>query len=276
MKEERTVPRKLTDLRIMIRGAGEMASGTACRLYRAGFRNLLMTEIDNPLAVRRLVSFSEAICEGDWAVEGIGSTGIDHPEEAPNLWSENIIPIIVDPQALSRHAVNPQVFIDATLAKKNLGTAIDYAPLVIGMGPGFHASRDVHYVIETNRGHDLGRLISNGSASPNTGTPGNIAGYTGERVLRAPDDGLFQSDRRIGDLVEKGATVGQVAGAPVKAQIKGLLRGLIRPGFSVTRGLKIGDMDPRCEPSYCNTISEKARSIGGTVLEAVLMKFNTP
>jgi xanthine dehydrogenase accessory factor len=266
---------KLADLRIMIRGAGEMASGTAYRLHRAGFRNLFMTDIESPLAVRRMVSFSEAIYEGDWAVEGVSSKRIEDPDEAPSLWRESVIPVIVDPEASSRQTVKPQVFVDATLAKKNLGTAIDYAPLVVGMGPGFNAAEDVHYVIETNRGHNLGRLIFNGSASPNTGTPGDIGGFTGQRVLRAPEDGLFQTDRQIGDLVEAGMVVGEVAGAPVNARITGILRGLIRPGCPVTKGLKIGDIDPRCDASYCNTISEKSRAIGGTVLEAVLMKFNT-
>ena len=251
-----------------------MATGTACRIYNAGFRRLLMTEIDQPLTVRRMVSFSEALHEGNWGVEGIEAARVQTLDQAQALWQAGQIPIFVDPDGAFKTAFQPDVVVDAILAKKNLGTSIDDAPLVIALGPGFRAGKDAHCVIETNRGHDLGRLIVQGEAAPDTGTPGNIGGYTTLRVLRSPADGIFESAEHIGTLVEKGQQIGQVAGEPVRAEINGIIRGLIRPGTLVSRRLKIGDIDPRGNPSYCNTISEKARGIGGSVLEAVLMRFN--
>lgn len=266
----------LQTLKIIVRGAGEMATGTAFRLHRSGFTRLLMTDIAAPLAVRRKVSFCEALWEGSWEVEGIRAVKITRAEDASSLWNEGVVPVIVDPANQSRSIIKPHVVVDAILAKENLGTSITDADLVIALGPGFHAGRDAHYVVETNRGHDLGRLIFEGPATPNTGTPGDIAGQTSTRVLRAPQDGVFSSDADIGMLVKKGQIVGSVSGAPVTAGLDGALRGLIRPGVQVTRGLKIGDVDPRGDVSYCYTISEKARAIGGTVLEALLMTFNRP
>jgi xanthine dehydrogenase accessory factor len=270
------MPNKLSDLKIVIRGAGEMATGTACRLHRSGFYKILMTESARPLAVRRLVSFCEAIYEGTTTVEGVQAVAITTPDQAVGLWGERLIPVLVDPKNSSSCVIKPDVMIDAILAKTNLGTNITDAPLVIGLGPGFCAGRDVHYVIETNRGHNLSRLISEGEAEPDTGVPGNIGGFTADRVLRAPADGVFESDCQIGALVKKGQTIGHVAGEPVTAGVGGVLRGLIRPATPVKRGLKIGDVDPRQDPSFCNTISEKARAIGGTVLEAILERFNQP
>jgi len=266
----------LTDLKIIIRGAGEMATGTACRLHRSGFSRLLMTEVEHPLAVRRMVSFCEAVHDRSRIVEGIKAVRISRPEEAEDIARQGLIPVLVDPDNAARKIIKPDVLVDAILAKKNLGTSIRDAPLVVGFGPGFHAGGDVHCVVETNRGHDLSRLIFEGPASPNTGTPGTIGGQTARRVLRSPSDGILQSDLEIGTMVEEGQVVAHVAGTPVKAGLDGVLRGLIRPGTPVTRDLKIGDVDPRGEPSYCHTISEKARALGGTVLEAILMKFNTP
>ena len=168
----------------------------------------------------------------------------------------------------------PDVVIDAILAKKNLGTHKNEAPLVIGLGPGFVAKQDVHMVIETNRGHNLGRIITSGSAEPDTGIPGSINGYTEERVLRAPCDGEFNARRSIGDSVKRGDAIGTVAQEPVVAKIDGVIRGLIRSSANVNRGLKIGDIDPRGRVDYCATISEKARAIGGSVLEAILRVYN--
>jgi xanthine dehydrogenase accessory factor len=266
---------KLVDTKLIVRGAGEMATGTACRLCRAGFRNLLLTEIEAPLTVRRLVSFSPAVYEGSQTVEGVQAVLIANPEQTEETWRAGLVPVLVDPENESRHVVNPDVVVDAILAKKNLGTSMDDAPLTIGLGPGFCAGSDVHYVVETNRGHNLGRLIFDGYASPNTGTPGDIAGQSTQRVLRAPADGIFKSDLEIGAPVEMDQTVGYVGDTPVKAGLAGVLRGLIRPGTVVTNGLKIGDVDPRGDSSYCYTISEKARAIGGTVLEAIMMTLNT-
>jgi xanthine dehydrogenase accessory factor len=266
---------KLVDKKLIVRGAGEMASGSVFRLYRAGFRNLLLTEIEAPLTVRRLVSFSPAVYEGSQTVEGTQAVLIAKPEQAEETWRAGLIPLLVDPENESRHVIKPDVVLDAILAKKNLGTSMDDAPLVIGLGPGFCAGGDVHYVVETNRGHNLGRLIFDGYASPNTGTPGDIGGQSTRRVLRAPSDGIFHSDLEIGVLVEMDQTIGYVGDTPVKASLAGALRGLIRPGTLVTNGLKIGDIDPRGDSSYCYTISEKARAIGGTVLEAIMMRFHT-
>jgi xanthine dehydrogenase accessory factor len=268
--------RELPALKIIIRGAGEMATGVACRLARSGFRKLIMTEIEKPLAVRRGVSFCEALYEGTSTVEGIQAVRINSPDQAVQLWIEGIVPVMVDPANMSKDVFKPDVVVDAILAKKNLGTTITDATLVIGLGPGFYAGKDVHCVVETNRGHDLGRLILDGCAAPDTGVPGEILGKTTARVLRAPQDGVFMSICSIGALVEEGQVVGRVNDEPVRAGMGGILRGLIRSGVSVTKGLKIGDVDPRCNPAYCNTISEKARAIGGTVLEAVMMRFNRP
>jgi xanthine dehydrogenase accessory factor len=257
-----------------MRGAGEMATGTACRLWRAGFSKLLMTEIESPLAVRRTVSFSEAVHDGISVVEGIKAIRISHPDEAAETWAQGLIPLLVDPENSARHVIKPDVIVDATLAKTNLGTTIDDAPLVIGLGPGFHAGRDVHYVVETNRGHDLGRLISEGPAAPDTGIPGNIGGHTVKRLLRAPAQGVLQSNLEIGSLVAEGQEIAFVAGMPVRGAISGVLRGLMRSDTLVETGMKIGDIDPRGDISYCYTISDKARAIGGAVLEAILMKYN--
>ena len=170
--------------------------------------------------------------------------------------------------------LTPDVLIDATLRKRNFGLTMDDAPLVIGLGPGFVAGKDVHVVIETNRGHNLGRLIYEGTADPDTGIPGNIAGYDKQRVLRSPADGAFVSNSRLGDRVEQGQELAEVAGEAVISAVAGVLRGLIRPGIHVTKGMKVGDVDPRGDAGYLNTISDKARSISGSVIEAILNRFN--
>ncbi|MBI5252140.1 MAG: EF2563 family selenium-dependent molybdenum hydroxylase system protein [Desulfomonile tiedjei] len=264
----------LTDLTIVIRGAGEMATGTAHRLHRAGFHRILMTEISAPLSVRRLVSFSEAVHDGSCIVEGSKAKLVTGIEEVEDLWSQGVIAVIVDPENKSRTKVRPDILVDTILAKKNLGTTIQDATLVVALGPGFDAGRDAHCVVETNRGHNLGRLIFEGPAEPNTGIPGTIAGETARRVLRAPVDGIFDSDSSIADMVETGMTVGYITGKPVKAGLSGVIRGLIRPNTYVNEGLKVGDIDPRGDTSYCCTISEKARAIGGAVLEAIMIRFS--
>lgn len=264
----------LKDRVIIIKGAGEQATGIACRLYRANFRRILMLETPSPLAVRRQVSFCEAVHESCMTVEGIEAVRIGDDLERHAAWAGGKIAVRVDPHGESLSRCKPDLFIDATLAKRNLGTSINDAPLVIALGPGFTAGMDCHVVIETNRGHDLGRLIYSGMAEPNTGIPGDIASYTKERVLRAPADGVFTTEKQIGDLVRKGEVIGVVGTAEVASQLDGILRGLIRPGSAVRKGLKIGDVDPRGEAGYCDTISEKARSLGGAVLEAILCAYN--
>jgi xanthine dehydrogenase accessory factor len=266
--------KSLKECVIIIKGAGEMATGLACRLYGANMRRILMLETPSPLAVRRQVSFCEVVHDQLMMVEGIEATLVSDTETLSQAWQNKQVAVRVDPQAASIEQLKPDIIIDATLAKRNLGISINDAPLVIGLGPGFEAGRDCHLVIETNRGHDLGRLIRSGEAEANTGIPGNIGGYTKERVLRSPDTGTFSTEQRIGNQIRSGDIIGRVGDIPVLASIDGVLRGLIRPGSNVSQGLKIGDIDPRGNERYCNTISEKARSIAGAVLEAILSQYN--
>jgi len=257
---------------VLIRGAGEQASGVAHRLFRAGFK-LCLTEIAEPLAVRREVCYCESVYDGEKTVEGVTARLIDNPSDMYRLWEEGRIPLFIDPENRIRETLKPQVIIDAILAKRNVGTAVTDAPLVIGMGPGFTAGKDVHIVIETNRGHDLGRLIFTGEAEPNTGIPGDIAGYGIERVLRASADGIFHNIRAIGDRVSPGDVIAEVEGKAVKTVIAGVVRGLLRDGIRVTGGLKAGDVDPRAKREACFTISDKARALGGAALEAILFQL---
>jgi xanthine dehydrogenase accessory factor len=259
---------------IGIMGAGEIASAVAWRLFMAHFRKIFMTELPAPLAVRREVSYCESLFGGRKTVEGLEGVRAEGPEEVLRVWEDGKIAVIPDPQWQSLKTIKPQVLIDALLAKKNLGTHKEDAPLVIGLGPGFEAGRDVDFVIETNRGHHLGRIFTKGAAEPNTGVPGSIEGHTGDRVLRAPSAGEFLSSRTIGDIVEAGEVIGTVAGNSVHAQIGGALRGLIRSPAQVSEGLKIGDIDPRGIVDYCYTISEKARAISGSVLEVILRVYH--
>ncbi|WP_306535879.1 selenium-dependent molybdenum cofactor biosynthesis protein YqeB [Geobacter sp.] len=259
---------------IIMKGAGEMATGVACRLYKSGFRRILMLETHCPLAVRREVSFCEAIHDDRKSVEGIDAVRIDDGAGLAKAWEKGMIALRVDPKGDTVRRMQPDILIDATVAKRNLGIAITDATLVIALGPGFTAGRDCHLVVETNRGHNLGRLITTGEAEPNTGIPGNIGGFTKERVLRAPGDGPFTTGKKIGDPIARGEVVGQVGTDTVTAPIDGILRGLIRPGSPVTTGLKIGDIDPRGDAAYCHTVSEKARALGGSVLEAILTVYN--
>jgi xanthine dehydrogenase accessory factor len=265
---------KLSELIVVIKGAGEMASAVAWRIYMANIRQILMLESASPQAVRREVSFCEAVHDGRKTVEGVEANRADNDDEARQAWRQGKIAVIADPEWKMLDRLQPNVVIDAILAKKNLGTHMREAPLVIGLGPGFVAGHDVHLVIETNRGHNLGRIMTSGTAEPNTGIPGPIGGYAAERVLRAPCDGEFKAACSIGDLVKKGDKVGTVAVDAVLANIDGVLRGLIRSSSRVHRGLKLGDIDPRGNVDYCHTISDKARAIGGSVLEAILRVYN--
>jgi len=260
----------MNDMVICIKGAGEMASAVAWRLYMANLRRIIMLECPEPLAVRRKVSFSEVVCDGFYEVENVGAGLCHDAQEVSRSWQEKNIALVVDPDWHMLKAIKPDVVVDAILAKKNLGTELAEAPLVIGLGPGFTAGTDVHMVVETNRGHNLGRIILSGSAEPNTGIPGAISGYAEERVLRASGSGRFNPTTEIGENIVEGKTIGDVNGIAVSARINGVLRGLIRPGSDVHKGLKVGDIDPRGVKSYCYTISDKARAISGSVLEAIL------
>lgn len=271
---------QLGGLIIGFKSAGEIASGIAHRLYRSNFQNILMVESPTPLAVRRKVSFCEAVHDGCADVEGIRAVLCRTGEDVRAAWADGNIAVAVDPSWDLLSAMSPDVVIDAIIAKRNLGTRRDDAPLTIGLGPGFRAGEDVDIVIETNRGHNIGRLIRTGEAAPNTGIPGTIAGVDKDRVFRAPAPGTFISESSLGDIVTKGEVLGHIrvngngSRADVVAGTSGVIRGLIRDGFDVREGLKLGDIDPRGDISYLHTISDKARALGGSVLEAVLSRFN--
>jgi xanthine dehydrogenase accessory factor len=263
----------LTDLRVLVRGAGEMASGIAHRLFRSHLR-VAMTEAVHPLAVRRGVSFCEAVWDGTCEVEGVRGRRVESPAELDAALGRGEVPVLVDPGVSCLDTWQPHAVLDAVLAKRNLGTQRDMAELVVGFGPGFTAGEDVDVVVETNRGHDLGRLIFCGSAESNTGVPGSTAGYTLERVLRCPAGGVFEGLAEIGEPVEGGQVVARVGSRELRAQIDGVLRGLLRSGVPVQAGLKAGDVDPRGVRETCFTISDKARALGGSALEALLAWFN--
>ena len=254
---------------VLIRGAGDLATGVALRLYRSGIR-VVLTDLPQPLAIRRTVAFSEAIRLGTHTVEDVTARFAKDAAEARALLSDGVVPVLADPELRCLPEVRPDAVVDAILAKKNLGTRIDFAPVVVALGPGFTAGKDCHAVVETMRGHDLGRVIYHGSALPNTAVPGLIGGFAGERVLRAPADGVLHTPAEIGQRVEAGETVGTVGGAPMRATIAGVLRGLLPDGTPVKQGLKAGDVDPRGEAAYCRTVSDKASAVGGGVLEAIL------
>lgn len=270
---------------IVVRGAGDLATGTIHRLKKAGFR-LLVLEAEHPAAIRRQVALSEAVYAGSARVEDVEAVRMDVDlaekknrkelleQEMERIWKKDGVPVLVDPAGLSIAALRPAVVVDAILAKKNLGTTKEMAPLVIALGPGFTAGEDVDVVIETKRGHNLGRVIRSGSAVPNTGIPGIIGGYGKERVMHAQAEGILRNAASIGDIVEARAVIAEIetenGTVPVKASLSGLLRGLIRDGYPVTKGFKIADIDPRQEElQNCFTISDKARCIAGSVLEVI-------
>ena len=270
---------------IVVRGAGDLATGTIHRLKKAGFR-LLVLEAEHPAAIRRQVALSEAVYAGSARVEDVEAVRMDVDlaekknrkelleQEMERIWKKDGVPVLVDPAGLSIAALRPAVVVDAILAKKNLGTTKEMAPLVIAHGPGFTAGEDVDVVIETKRGHNLGRVIRSGSAVPNTGIPGIIGGYGKERVMHAQAEGILRNVASIGDIVEARAVIAEIetenGTVPVEASLSGLLRGLIRDGYPVTKGFKIADIDPRQEElQNCFTISDKARCIAGSVLEVI-------
>lgn len=256
--------------KILIKGAGEHSSGTAHRLFKCGFP-VVMTETASPTAVRRSVAFCSAVFHNEVLVEDV--RGIRHDlkkADQINTYARDHIPVFVDPDCTLRKIWKPDVIIDGRILKRNLDNHIDDASIVIGFGPGFVAGRDVHYVVETNRGHNMGRIIKQGSAEPNTGTPGPIAGESLNRVIRSPASGQFNAHRDIGDIVQPGDLIGAVGSDEIRAAISGVVRGLIYPGSDVFLNQKLGDIDPRSDPSFCSTISEKARCLSGSVLEIIL------
>jgi len=263
----------LDNILIVIRGGGDLASGVAVRLFRAGF-SVMILEVDHPTVIRLPVSFARAVYEGKAIVEEIEAVLIPSWEKAKDTIKQGKIPVLIDPKGSCIKKLSPIVLVDAILAKRNLGTKIDQAPLVIGLGPGFTAGEDVDVVIETERGHNLGRVLYQGQAAPDTGIPGEVGGESKRRLLRAPTDGKIKPLHKIGDLVKAGEVIAEVEGVPLKAEISGILRGLIYPQSWVTRGMKIGDIDPRGIREYCFTVSDKARSLGGAVLEAICAYLN--
>lgn len=253
---------------VVIKGGGDLATGIAHRLRKSGIY-VVITELAQPTVIRRTIAFAQAVFEGEVVIEGI--TGRRVPKN--QIWqalAEGVIPVVVDSDGECISRLAPWGVVDAIIAKKNTGTTEEAAPVVIGVGPGFTAGRDVHAVVETARGHNLGRVYYQGAAQADTGIPGDICGYTIERLLKAPAAGIFQSERAIGDMVKAGEVVARINGVAVPATIDGVLRGLLYDGLPVYQGMKIGDIDPRCRQEHCYTISDKARAIGGGVLEALL------
>ena len=256
-------------MKILIKGAGDLASGIALRLFHSGFQ-IMMTELAVPTTVRRTVAFSRAVYEETAMVEEVQGVLCEDLEQAEQIIAEEKIAVLIDETGETAGAWQPDVVVDAILAKKNLGTAITDAKLVIGVGPGFTAGTDCHVVVETKRGHTLGRCIWKGSAIANTGVPGVIGGYDKERIIRATADGVFHGAVSIGKLVEKGDLVGYAGESPIYAQVSGVVRGLLQDKVLVYQGMKSGDIDPRGVVEHCFTVSDKALAIGGGVLEAVM------
>lgn len=263
---------------IVVRGGGDLATGTIYKLRKCGY-HVLVLESEKPSAIRRNVAFSEAVYEGRWTVEDMTAVLANDIEEAEKIMDTGDVAVLVDPRCDCLNTLKPVALVDAIIAKKNLGTNRSMAPITVGLGPGFTAGEDVDAVIETMRGHKLGRVILEGSAIPNTGIPGAVAGVTKERVIHAPAAGVLKNVCHITDVVEKGQIIACIetceGNVEVPATISGLLRGLIRDGYQVTKGFKIADIDPRVEEyENCFTISDKARCIAGGVLEAILYLKN--
>lgn len=254
---------------VLVLGGGDLASGAIYRLWLAGFP-VVVTELDTPLFVRRTVSYGNAVYENEVTVEGITARLVASPEHALIALHQNRIPVLIDPDRTCIQSLRPTVVVDARMAKTNLGTRQSDASLVIALGPGFSAGTDCHAVIETNRGHNLGRVILQGSAEPDTGTPGSIEGKSLMRVLRAPVDGYVSARAAIGDSIAAGQVIAEVNGDPIAAPFAGVLRGLIHPRVRVQAGMKIGDLDPRIQGQACFTISDKSLAVGGGVVEALL------
>ncbi|MDP8213713.1 MAG: selenium-dependent molybdenum cofactor biosynthesis protein YqeB [Candidatus Euphemobacter frigidus] len=259
---------------VVIRGGGEVASGIAHILYRNHLR-VCLTEITNPLAVSRGTSFSEAVFDGVKTIEGVTAELVSvSPEEISRVWRQGNIAIVIDPEASVKEEIKPDVLVDATMAKQNVGTGITDAHLVIGMGPGFYAGRDVHIVVETNHSNNLGRAILKGEAERDTGTPVAIGGLTKERVIWAPQKGIFTTNRHIGDSVVAHQVLGRIGDRPLPAPVSGILRGLMRDGVMVPRNAKLVEVDPINDKDVCYVIRDKMRAIAGGILEAIMLKLD--
>jgi len=259
----------IQDQLVIVKGAGDLGSGCAARLHRAGFR-LLMTELPQPLVIRRAVSFASAVYQEQITVENITAQLASNDDKIRAAWEKDQLPISVDPEANAVQRWQPEIVIDTIMAKRNTGTRITDAPVVIAIGPGFVAGQDCHAVVETSRGHNLGRVYYSGACEPDTTTPGRLGGQDEKRVLRAPTEGIFRAQRHIGDQVNAGQIIAYVNQTPIHTEIDGVVRGLLADGLHVPAGMKVGDVDPRGVAEHCFTISDKAWAIGGGVLEAIL------
>jgi xanthine dehydrogenase accessory factor len=259
---------------ILIKGAGDLATGIAYRLYQSGF-GVVMTETAQPTAVRCAVSFSQAVYRDEATVGGVTAKLAESPQQALEFIRGGFVAVLIDPECAAIQILKPDGVVDAILAKRNLDTSISDAPAVIGVGPGFTAGLDCHAAVETQRGHDLGRVLYSGSPAPNTGIPGEIGGHSADRLLRAPADGVFTPAAAIGDVVKAGQVTGYAGGLPMEAKISGVLRGLLPEGTPVHKGMKSGDGDPRCQVSHCFSVSDKSLAVGGGVLEALLHRLVT-
>lgn len=265
--------RKLSELTVLIKGGGEVASGVAHRLHCEHF-HVCLTEVANPLAVSRGVTFSEAVFDGTKTIMGVTAELVSASLEEINMtWQRGNIPIVVDPETSIKERLKPDVLVDATMAKRNTGTGITDAPLVVGLGPGFYAGRDSHVVVETNHSDNLGQVILEGEAESNTGEPVAIGGLTRERVVWAPRAGVFTTDRGIGDSVAAGEVIGRVGDLPLQAPVSGMLRGLLRSGVRVSEGAKLIEVDPVNDNTICGFIADKIQAIGEGVLEAIMLRF---
>lgn len=255
---------------VVVRGGGDIASGAIQKLHRSGF-DVVVLETENPSFIRRKVCFGEAVYRKEMELEGSRAVLAESVAKVREILKKGEIAVVKDPEGGCLKELSPGVVVDAILAKKNLGTHMGMAPITIGLGPGFTAGIDVDMVVETMRGHDLGRLIFQGRAEENTGIPGIVAGYGRERVIYSPEGGRIRNIRDIGDIVKKDEVIAYVGEEEVRSPLEGVLRGLIRDGYEVKKGLKIGDVDPRLEQQKnCYTISDKARNIGGSVLEGIM------
>lgn len=254
---------------VLIRGAGDIATGVAVRLHHAGFQ-VIMTDLPKPTVIRRSVSFAQSIYTKMTQVEDVTAIHAKNDKDAKTIIANGHIPVLIDKSCQYLSSLKPKFVVDAILAKHNLGTHKTMAPITIALGPGFIAGEDCHAVIETNRGHYLGKIIYQGKTADNTGIPGNIGGYTYERVLRSPCNGLFNSDRQIGELVNEGDIIAYIDKTPIYAPLSGMIRGLLQNNLTVSKGFKVGDIDPRGSKADYTTISDKARAIGGSVLEAMM------
>ncbi len=254
---------------VVVRGGGDIASGVIHRLFMSGFK-VVVLETEKPTAIRRAVSFCEAIYRDEIVIEGVKGVYAKAPESIEAILNAGSIPIFIDEKGEIIKTLRPIAVVDAIIAKRNLGTIREMAPITIGIGPGFHGGIDVDAIIESQRGHNLGKVMYEGEAAENTGLPGIINGFSEERVLRAPCDGIANPLIKIGDYVKEKDVVCVVKDMEVFAGVTGVLRGMIKDGFAVYKGMKIGDIDPRGIREYAFTISDKARAIGGGVLEALM------